>query len=301
MFKRIFLFVIVNLLVLVTISIVTSLLGVNHYLTAHGINYQALMGFCLVWGFGGAFISLGLSRIIAKFAMGVRVIDPNNCTSDERSLYDTIAVLARKAQLPKMPEVGIYESPDLNAFATGPSKRRSLVAVSTGLLHRMNRAEVEGVLAHEVTHIANGDMVTMTLLQGIINAFVMFFARVIAFSVTQFVKEDMRPLLNMVVVIVLEILLSLLGMLVVAAFSRYREFRADDGGARLSSKRNMIAALEALQRAYERTVNNEHAPKAAESVAAFRISNKRSLFALLATHPPLETRIATLREKSNIL
>lgn len=301
MFKRIFLFVLINILVIVTISIVTSLLGVNQYLTAHGINYTALLGFCLVWGFGGAFISLGLSRIIAKFAMGVKLIDPNRCSSDERLLYDMVANLVHKAGLPKMPEVGIYDSPDLNAFATGPSKRRALVAVSSGLLNRMNRQEIEGVLAHEITHVANGDMVTMTLLQGVINAFVMFIARIIAFSVMQFVKEDMRPLLNMVLIIVLEILLSFLGMFVLAAFSRYREFRADDGGARLSGKRNMIAALEALKRAYEHPVYNAETQKAPGSVAAFRISNKGSLLALLSTHPPLETRIQTLRSKTNIL
>lgn len=301
MFKRIFLFVLTNILVIVTISIVTSLLGVNQYLTARGINYIALLGFCLVWGFGGAFISLALSRIIAKFAMGVKLIDPNRCSTDERALYDMVANLVHKAQLPKMPEVGIYDSGDLNAFATGPSKRRSLVAVSSGLLNRMNRQEVEGVLAHEVTHIANGDMVTMTLLQGVINAFVMFIARIVAFSVMQFVKEDLRPLLNMILVIVLEILLSFLGMFVLAAFSRYREFKADDGGARLSGKRNMIAALEALKRAYERPAFDEQNQNAPASVAAFRISNKRSILSLLSTHPPLDTRIETLRAKTNIL
>ncbi len=301
MFKRIFLFVVVNLLVLVTISIVTSLLGVNQYLTAQGINYQALLGFCLIWGFGGAFISLGLSRIIAKFAMRVKVIKPNQCSADERKLYDMVANLVHKAGLPKMPEVGIYESPDLNAFATGPSKRRSLVAVSSGLIQRMSHAEVEGVLAHEITHIANGDMVTMTLLQGIINAFVMFIARIIAFSVTQFVKEEMRPMLNIVVIIALEILLSILGMFVVAAFSRHREYRADNGGARLAGKQSMISALQALQRAYERPVYEAENKQTPASVAAFRISNKRSVMALLSTHPPLEERIQALRSNSTIL
>jgi len=301
MFKRISLFLIVNLLVIVTISIVTSLLGVNHYVTAQGLNYQALLGFCLIWGFGGAFISLGLSRIIAKFAMRVQVIDPARASGSERMLYDMVARLVHKAGLPKMPQVGIYDSPDLNAFATGPTKRRSLVAVSSGLLQRMSQSEIEGVLAHEVTHIANGDMVTMTLLQGVINAFVMFIARIIAFSVTQFVKEEMRPMLNLVVIIVLEILLSVLGMFVIAAFSRYREYRADDGGARLSGKGNMIAALEALRRAYERPVFDEASKNAPASVAAFRISNKRGLLSMLSTHPPLETRIATLRSKQHIL
>lgn len=299
MFKRIFLFMMVNILVMVTISIVTSLLGVNHYMSARGINYSSLMIFCLIWGFGGAFISLAISRWIAKFSMGIKPIDPENCTPEERNLYNRVAKLAQKAGLPNTPEVGIYESAELNAFATGPSKKRSLVAVSTGLLERMDQQEVEGVLAHEISHIANGDMVTMTLIQGVVNAFVMFFARIIAFATTQFVKDDIRPLVNMIVVIVLEILFSILGSIVIAWFSRMREFKADLGGAQLAGKSSMIAALAALQRVYENPLpEGEETPK---SIAAFKISNKSSLLHIFSTHPPLDVRIQALKQNNLIM
>ncbi|MGY3803623.1 protease HtpX [Pigmentibacter ruber] len=299
MFKRIFLFMMVNILVMVTISIVTSLLGVNHYMSARGINYSSLMIFCLIWGFGGAFISLAISRWIAKFSMGIKPIDPENCTPTERNLYNRVAKLAQKAGLPNTPEVGIYESAELNAFATGPSKKRSLVAVSTGLLERMDQQEVEGVLAHEISHIANGDMVTMTLIQGVVNAFVMFFARIIAFATTQFVKDDIRPLVNMIVVIVLEILFSILGSIVIAWFSRMREFKADLGGAQLAGKSSMIAALAALQRVYENPLpEGEETPK---SIAAFKISNKSSLLHIFSTHPPLDVRIQALKQNNLIM
>lgn len=299
MFKRIFLFIMVNILVMVTITVVTSLLGVNHYMSAKGLNYSSLLLFCLIWGFGGAFISLAISRWVAKFAMGIKPIDPENCTAEERNLYNKVAKLAQKAGLPKTPEVGIYDSAELNAFATGPSKSRALVAVSTGLLNRMDQQEVEGVLAHEVSHIANGDMVTMTLIQGVVNAFVMFFARIIAFATTQFVKEDIRPLVNLVVVIALEILFSLLGSIVIAWFSRMREFKADFGGAQLAGKSSMIAALAALQRVYDNPLpEGEEAPK---SIAAFKISNKSSILQIFSTHPPLEVRIQALRQNNLIM
>lgn len=302
MVRRLFLFFLVNVLVMVTITIVTSLLGVNHYMSARGLNYERLLVFCLIWGFAGAFISLALSRWIAKFSIGITPIDPSNCTAAERDLYNLVAKLSYKAGLPNTPEVGIYNSPDINAFATGPSKSRALVAVSNGLLQMMNQNEIEGVIAHEITHIANGDMVTMTLLQGVVNAFVMFFARIIAYTATQFVKEDIRPLVNMVVVIVLEIGLSILGMLVVAWFSRQREFRADEGGARLAGKSSMISALAALRSLQEKklgeqmTPENEHA-----SLATLQISNKERPFALFSTHPPLEVRIQALQENRVLL
>lgn len=293
LFKRFFWFFLVNILIMVTITVVTSLLGVNKYLTPYGINYQALAGFCLIWGFGGAFISLALSRMIAKWSMGVKLIHPENSHGLEKELVQTVYQLAQKAGLSKMPEVGIYESPDLNAFATGPTKNRSLVAVSTGLLRSMNRNEVEGVLAHEVAHIANGDMVTMTLVQGLVNAFVMFVARIIGFAVAQTVKEENRSMVNMLVVIVCEILLGILGSMAVAWFSRMREYRADQGGAVLAGREKMIAALQALQRTY----GHMEADNAPQSVAAFRISNKRGGFlAMFSTHPPLEERVARLRQ-----
>jgi heat shock protein HtpX len=205
--KRIALFMAVNILVVATISIVLNVLQVRPYLTNHGIDMRSLAVFCLVWGMGGALISLGLSRIMAKMAMGVKVIDPVSASGEAAWLVQTVHQLARSADLPAMPEVGIYQSPELNAFATGPTKSRSLVAVSSGLLERMDRNQVEGVLGHEITHIANGDMVTMTLLQGVVNAFVMFLARLIAFLISQQVKEESRRGVQMMVTIALEIAL----------------------------------------------------------------------------------------------
>ena len=288
--KRIFLFLIVNVLIITSISIVLSVLGVQPYLTAKGIDYQSLMIFCLIWGFGGAFISLGLSRIMAKWMMGVKVIDPMSNAEADRWLLDTVTRLSHRAGLPKVPEVGIYQSAEVNAFATGPSKSRALVAVSSGLMQRMNRAEVEGVLAHEVAHVANGDMVTMTLVQGIVNAFVMFFARTLAWAASQFFDEEKRGIVNFVAVLLFEVAFSLLGMIVVAAFSRYREFRADGGGAELVGKPKMAAALRSLR-------NLVHIEEEAQpAMAALKISssNKNGLLALISTHPPLEERIKRL-------
>lgn len=296
MMKRLLLFAAVNALVLVTISIVLQVFGVGPYLTARGIDYRALMFFCLAWGMGGAFISLSLSRVMAKWMMGVKVINPRTADAAEAGLLATVHALARGAGLPAMPEVGVYQSDEVNAFATGPTKSRALVAVSTGLLNRLDDGQVEGVLGHEVAHIANGDMVTMTLIQGVVNAFVMFIARVVAFAVSTQVKEESRRSVNFMVTIVLEILLSFLGAMVVAAFSRSREFRADKGGATLAGRGKMIAALQALRRSsgIPAEDDREHA-----SIAAFKISGKSSgLMALLATHPPLEERIARLEARA---
>jgi len=288
-FKRIFLFMAVNLLVVVTLSITLQVLGVKPYLSARGIDYSALLTFCLVWGMGGAFISLGLSRVIAKWSMGVQVIDPMEARGETLELVQTVHRLAQTAGLPAMPEVGIYDSPELNAFATGPTKARALVAVSTGLLGSMNRQELEGVLGHEISHVANGDMVTMTLIQGVVNAFVMFLARVIAFAVAQSMERDNRRMVQFAVTIVLEIALSLLGMMVVAWFSRLREFRADAGGAGLAGRGSMIAALEALRRRYE-PVESQPA------YASLKIAGGRGGFmALMSTHPRIEDRIAALK------
>jgi heat shock protein HtpX len=287
--KRIFLFLLTNILVMLTITILVQVLGLGRGLGGGG--YAGLMIFCLVWGMAGSFISLALSRVMAKRMMGVQVIDPNTSDSTERTLVEIVHGLARGARLPAMPEVGIYDSPEVNAFATGPTKSRALVAVSSGLLGRMNRDEVEGVLGHEITHVANGDMVTMTLLQGVVNAFVLFFARVIAFAVSQNVREESRGMVNFLVVIVLQIVLSLLGAIVVAAFSRWREFRADHGGATLAGTPKMIAALERLRRNAE-MVDTSH-----EALATLKIAGAPSRFmALLASHPPLEERIARLQQ-----
>jgi heat shock protein HtpX len=298
MMKRVFLFAVVNILIIVTISLVLNLLGVQPYMTAYGLDYGQLAIFCLVWGSGGAVISLALSRVMAKMMMGVKVIDPNTSDPVLRDLVMTVHKLARGANLPAMPEVGIYDSPELNAFATGPSKSRSLVAVSSGLLQRMGKGEVEGVLGHEVAHIANGDMVTMTLIQGIVNAFVMFFARILAFVLANAMRsnDDERsgpsPMVMFLATMVFEILFSLLGMVVVAYFSRWREFRADHGGATLAGREKMIGALEALRRGAQ-LIDESH-----PSLATLKISGRPpgGLMALLASHPPLEVRIDRLRK-----
>src|SRR5213592_3282215 len=186
--KRILLFLAVNTLVVLTISLVLSLLGVPSYVGSG--RYGALMVFCLVWGMAGAFISLALSRLMARWFMGVKVIDPRTSDPDLQELVQMVHGLAQRARLPAMPQVGIYNSPEVNAFATGPSKSRALVAVSVGLLNRMNRAELEGVLGHEIAHVANGDMVTMTLIQGVVNAFVMFFARIVGWAAASAMRSN---------------------------------------------------------------------------------------------------------------
>jgi heat shock protein HtpX len=296
MARRILLFVLTNILVIITISIVLNILGVGNYLTAEGIDYSALMVFCLVWGMVGALISLAMSRFMAKMLMRVALIDPQ-AQSEYQWLVNMVYDLAKRAGLPRMPEVGVYNSPDVNAFATGPTKSRSLVAVSTGLLGCMSRQEIEGVIGHEISHVANGDMVTMTLLQGVINAFVMFFARIIAYAVSQSVKEDMRGIVNFITVIVLQILLGFLGMMVTGWFSRAREFRADRGSAGLTGRESMTAALEKLQRLEGRIElpAQQHA-----SFASLQISDnrKRGMMSLFATHPPLAERIEALKHNA---
>lgn len=297
--KRIFLFAIVNVLIMTTVTIVTSLLGVGRYIGPYGLNVGDLAVYCLVWGMAGSLISLAMSRMMAKWMMGVQLIDPNTMNPDLRDIVSTVHRLADQAGIPH-PEVGIYEGMEVNAFATGPTKSRSLVAVSTGLLNMMNREERNGVLGHEISHIANGDMVTLTLIQGVVNAFVMFFARIIAWGVGQAMRSDRdergNPMIEMVVTIVLQIVFSILGSMVVAWFSRYREYRADEGGARLAGKPSMILALQKLQAVYERPVPEEH-PEGDRALAAFKISgHKGGFMSLFSTHPPLEDRIARLRQ-----
>ena len=278
---------------MVTISIMMNLLGVRPYLSRSGIDYNSLMVFCLIWGMGGSFISLAMSRFSAKMMMGVKVISPEN-PGAHAELLNMVTQLARAAGLPKTPEVGIYESGEVNAFATGPTKSRALVAFSSGLLRTMSRSEIEGVAAHEIAHVANGDMVTMTLIQGVVNAFVMFFARVIAFAVSRSVREESEALVRFLVTITLDILLGILGSMVVAWFSRQREFRADAGGAQYAGRGDMIGALTALQRLHGRAEVEGEAQHA--SLAAFKISSvpKGGFMALFRTHPPLEERIARL-------
>jgi heat shock protein HtpX len=288
--KRIFLFMATNVAIMVTLMIVLSLLGFTGYLTADGLDYGALMVFSLVWGFGGALISLLMSRWAAKMAMGVQLVNGRTGHADLDWLYQSVEQLTRKAGLP-MPEVGIYDSPEVNAFATGPSKRSSLVAVSSGLMRSMRREEIEGVLAHEVSHIQNGDMVTMTLIQGVVNAFSIFFSRVIANIVRQLVDERISGLVFFITTIVFDIVFTFLGMMVVGWFSRAREFRADAGAAVLSSRNNMIAALQRLQ------ANQALVDQSQPQLATMKISGGRAsgLRLLMATHPPLEERIAALQ------
>jgi heat shock protein HtpX len=298
MAKRIGLFLVTNVLVMVSISIVLNLLGVRGYITDQGLDYQALMIFCLVWGMGGALISLMLSRFMAKQMMGVQVIDPRRASGYEGQLVERVHRLAKNAGLSVMPEVGIYDSPELNAFATGPTRNRSLVAVSTGLIQRMDDEELEGVLAHEIAHVANGDMVTLTLIQGVVNAFVMFLARVIAFAIAQALRdrnergEGMSPFVQMMVTMLLEIVFMIFGTMVVAAFSRWREFRADAGGARLAGREAMVRALQKLQRTYDIVDPDTSKP----AIEAMKISGRMGKFGMLfASHPPLEKRIARLQ------
>jgi heat shock protein HtpX len=296
MTKRIFLFALVNILVMLTITLVLGLLRVGNYFPRGGL--AGLAVFSLIWGFAGAFISLALSRLMAKWFMGVKVIPPDTSDPALAELVETVHGLARSASLP-LPEVGIYESDEVNAFATGPSKSRALVAVSTGLLQRMGTREVVGVLGHEVTHIANGDMVTMTLLQGVINSFVLFLSRVFAFIVSQALRSrDDRDSgggwTEFLFVFLFQIVFSLLGSLVVCWFSRQREFRADAGGAHLAGRENMINALRALGRLHDPEVAAAEA-KRAQAFQSLKISGQHGgLFALFATHPPIEERIARL-------
>lgn len=290
-FKRFGYFILTNVLVMVTIGIAWSL--ISHFLGLAGINQYlpTLMLFCLLWGMGGAFISLRMSKFAAKHFYGVKLIDPKTTEPQLRQLVDKVHELARRAQLPAMPEVGIYESPDVNAFATGPSKKNSLVAVSTGLLRRMSDKEVEGVLGHEIAHVANGDMVTMTLIQGVVNAFAMFFSRILANVIASNVDEKYRTVVHFLCVIVGDIAFTLLGSIVVNFYSRKREFRADAGSAKISSTANMIAALQRLQSLHEAP------PARDDAMATLKISGrekKGSIADLFMTHPALSDRIAAL-------
>jgi heat shock protein HtpX len=295
MAKRILLFLVTNILIVLTLTIVLSVLGVGRYGGPGGMNIEALAVFCFIWGMGGAFMSLQMSRWIAKRAMGVRLVDGRTGSAEPDWLYATIQRLTQQAGLP-MPEVGIYPSEEVNAFATGPSKSRSLVAVSAGLLRSMRHEEVEGVLAHEVAHIANGDMVTMTLLQGVINAFVMFFARIIAFAIASRSDRDDRGgsyMMQYLIVMVLQVVLGIFGSMVTAWFSRQREFRADRGGASLAGRDRMLSALRRL------AANRELVDNSQPALATLKINGQGGWMALFSTHPPLEVRIAAL-ERANL-
>lgn len=286
--KRIFLFLATNLAVVLVLSVTMRLLGVEPYLNAQGLNLNALLIFAAVMGFGGAFISLALSKWTAKMSVGARVIsEPQN--SEEYWLLQTVARQAQAAGI-KMPEVAVYDAPEVNAFATGMSRNASLVAVSTGLLRSMSRAEAEAVLGHEVSHAANGDMVTMALIQGVVNTFVMFLSRVIGHTVDKVVFKTERgqgPAF-FVTMIVAEVVLGILASIIVMWFSRQREFRADRGGADLAGRQNMIDALKRL--------GSLHPAPLPDKMAAFGIAGGvgAGLKRLFMTHPPIEERIAAL-------
>lgn len=288
--KRVMLLIVTNLAVMVVLSIVVSLLGVNRFLVANGLNLGMLLVFAAVIGFGGAFISLLLSKTMAKWSTGAKVIEsPANQT--EQWLVETVGRLARSAGL-AMPQVAIYDGAP-NAFATGATRNNSLVAVSTGLLDSMTRAEAEAVLAHEVSHIANGDMVTLTLVQGVMNTFVIFLSRVMGYLVDSFLRRDDRQssgpgLGYMISVIFFDIVFGILASTVVMYFSRQREFRADAGAAQLLGTPNpMVAALQRLG-----GIEVEPLP---QSLATAGIAGRRSMLALFSSHPPIEARIAALR------
>jgi heat shock protein HtpX len=290
--KRIMLFLATNFAVLLVISVVFKLLGFEGLLQENNVdlNLTAVLVFAAIAGFAGSLISLFLSKSMAKRAMGVQIIEQPS-TPFERWLMETVARQSQAAGI-KMPEVGVFDSPDPNAFATGWNRNDSLVAVSTGLLQHMSKDEVEAVVGHEISHVANGDMVTLTLIQGVVNTFVVFLSTVIGHLVDRvvFKTEEGHGPAYFVVSIVSQILLSILATMIVMAFSRYREFRADAGGAQLTSKRKMADALRALQRVHE--------PKDLPSgeFAAFGISGGMGagLKRLFMSHPPLEERIAAL-------
>lgn len=288
--KRIALFLMTNLAIVLVLGIVANLLGVNRFMSANGLNFGALLGFAAIMGFGGAFISLLMSKMIAKWSTGAQVIEqPRNAT--EQWLVDSVARLSKAAGIP-MPEVAIYEG-EPNAFATGPSRRNSLVAVSTGLLQSMSREEAEAVLAHEVAHVANGDMVTLTLIQGVVNTFVVFLSRVVGYLVDSFLRrndqESSGPGIGyFVTTIVCDILFGVLASIIVAWFSRQREFRADAGAAQLmGSAQPMVGAL--------RRLGGMQAGELPNNVATAGINGRPGWMALFSSHPPIEQRIAALQ------
>jgi len=291
--KRVFLFLVTNLAVVVLLGIVAHLLGLDRYLTGQGLNLGGLLAFAALFGFGGALISLAISKWSAKRLMRVHVIQqPRNAA--ESWLFNTVKQHADRAGI-GMPEVGVFDSPDMNAFATGPRRNNALVAVSTGLLNGMSQQEAEAVIGHEVSHVANGDMVTLTLIQGVVNTFVIFLARIIGNFVDRAIlkNEGGRGLGYMATVIAAELVLGLFASMIVMWFSRHREFRADTGGARLAGTGNMIGALERLR---AEQLRRQPAGLPAQ-MQAFGISAgvPRGLQRLFMSHPPLEERIAALK------
>lgn len=303
--KRIMLFVLTNILVMTTIIIVWSLItrytGIsgtfeNNSGTGLGINYGSLMVFSILVGFIGSFFSLAISRWIAIKMMKVKVLDPDGqLSAHERSVVEKVHRLSRAAGLMHMPQVGIYQSHEVNAFATGPTKKRSLVAVSAGLLNNLDDNAVEGVIAHEVAHVANGDMVTMTLLQGVVNTFVVFFSRIAAIIVSRFVRAEMEMIVRFAAIIIFQILFSILGSIVVSAYSRHREYHADRGGADLAGRDKMAHALRSLKNHVGRAKLNDRTDDSA--IQTMKINGKSGMMSLFSSHPDLDERIKRLEER----
>ncbi|MFZ1036380.1 MAG: protease HtpX [Smithella sp.] len=292
--KRILLFLATNIAVLVILSIVASLLGVGNFLDKNGLNMTSLLAFAAVFGFGGSFISLAMSKWMAKRLMGAKVIT-NPGTAAEIWLVDTVKKLAMASNV-GMPEVAIFDSPSPNAFATGMNKNNALVAVSTGLLRSMNKEEIEAVLGHEMSHVTNGDMITLSLIQGVVNTFVIFLSRVVGYFVDRVIlkNERGRGLGFFRTTLVAQIVFGVLASIIVFWFSRKREFIADAGGAKLAGTQNMIAALERLKESV--------AAPLPDQMSAFGINGKPSkhnLALLFMTHPPLDDRIEALKKMSN--
>ena len=290
---RIFLFLATNLAVVLVASITLSLLGVGSYMTSQGLNYSNLLAFCLVFGMAGSVVSLLISKWMAKRSMGVQVIEQAS-NADQQWLITTVQELADKARI-GMPEVGIFASAQPNAFATGWNRNNALVAVSTGLLDSMSREEVKAVLGHEIGHVANGDMITLTLIQGVVNAFVMFFARIIGSFIDRavFKNENGHGIGFFIATFVAEIILGILASTIVFWFSRRREYRADIAGAELVNPAAMVSALARLKAEYEQP------SEMPSEMVAFGISGelKNSLGGLFRSHPPLDDRIAALRQR----
>lgn len=296
MLKRIVLFLITNLAILVVISIILSIFNFQPYLNKYGINYQALLIFALIFGFTGSLISLFLSKWMAIHAYSIQILK-NPTTELESWLLNVVKKLAMQSQI-SMPDVGIYDSPEPNAFATGWNKNNAILAVSTSLLNQMTPDEIEAVLGHEVSHIGNGDMVTLALIQGVVNTFVIFFARVAAFFLTSFLRKEgsgdqQGGFVYYGVAMIFELLFGILASMIVLWFSRYREYRADAGSAKMLGKQKMIMALQRLQQITEKAPVDNRAP----ALNNMKINSPTKWTILFSSHPPIEERIAALKNQ----
>ena len=297
MLRRIFLFLGLNLLIVSCVSVLCDLLSIQPYLSTVGLNIQSLAAFCLIWGIAGSFISLVLSKKIAKTLLKIRLIDQNNTACEnEKKLLDIVHDITRKAKLSASPEIGIFESSQCNALATGRSKNSALIAVSSSLLNSFKEDELEGVIAHEMAHITNGDMITMSLLQGVMNAFVMFLSRICAYAVASMNRSRKQSLNSgsyIVFTLLFEMIFLSLGSLLVYAVSRKREYSADKGAAILVGRDKMVSALEALER-FSMISKKEHTQQKALSSMMISSIKRGNISRLFSTHPTIEERIVQL-------